>query len=897
MVAAVSVRLAPAAPPPGFSQKQLAGGWNEIAGIAPLEDGRAVAWERGGRVWMMTQEGERIEPPMLDLHEEVGGWRDHGLLGVAPHPEFLSNGWLYLLYVVDRHHLLYFGTPDYDPDADWYFAASIGRITRYTAQSSTRFTTVDLKSRLVLLGESKSTGIPVVHQSHGVGSLLFGEDGTLLASVGDNASYEGVDLGGQVSGGYVSQALADGILRGKENVGSFRSQLVDCLCGKVLRLDPMTGDGVPSNPFFDPTEPRSPRSRVWCIGLRNPFRMTIEPGTGCDDPADADPGTLHVGDVGWLLLEELNRAPAGGLNFGWPVFEGLTYHNDYGKADVPNPDAANPLGGPGCNEVLFRFRTLIRQDSQVSTVPWLNPCGMHQVETATSFGALSSTAAPGYTGVGYAAFTGGAGSWIQWSVNLPTSATWTVAVRHSNAGPDTSFKLLVDGAIVADPVSAPSTGADTEWRVVEVPVALSSGQHTMRIQTNSSGGLNVDGVAIFVPGHEPLIDSVPTFVHTRPVADWHHFSGLARVPTFAAGGATEATIGDRATAVEGEPFGGQCAIGGPVLGFETWPEEWRDQVLLGDFSSAWLRTLRLDAFGRVVGVDVFDPSFGNVVGLIARPGDESIWAIRWPGQLHRIAYESGGNQPPAIAVSTSQPWGPSPLAVTFDASASSDPEGGPVDVHWDFGDGSAESGATVTHTFIADSDAPQAFHVTLTATDGEGGTSVKTIVVSANNSPPVVQIASVYDGQPYPLDGPATYPLVAMISDAEHGDDELSCEWIAVLHHESQSHPEPSDPDCESSMTTLPVGCGAEEYWYEATLTVTDAAGLTTFATAGLVPDCGGLLSCEGDIDLDGAVGATDLGILLGGWNSPATWMDLGGDGVVDASDLALLLGHWGPCP
>ena len=231
LLAAILAPAAPdclAAPPAGFIADVVQSDWNELAGVAPLADGRMLAWERGGRVWMLNQDGTRINPPMLDIHDEVGAWRDHGLLAVAPHPNFLQNGHLYLMYVVDRHHLLTFGTPDYDPNADWYYAASIGRITRYTADAGTRFETVDPASRLVLLGETKETGIPVVHQSHGVGTLLFGEDGTLLASVGDNASYESVDLGGQVSGGYVDQAVADGILKPKENVGAFRSQLVDC---------------------------------------------------------------------------------------------------------------------------------------------------------------------------------------------------------------------------------------------------------------------------------------------------------------------------------------------------------------------------------------------------------------------------------------------------------------------------------------------------------------------------------------------------------------------------------------------------------------------------------------------------------------------------------------------
>ncbi|MBL9148963.1 MAG: PQQ-dependent sugar dehydrogenase [Phycisphaerae bacterium] len=893
----MSVSSALAAPPSGFLMTEVAPGWSEVAGVVPLEDGRALAWERGGRVWMLTAEGERIQPPILDLHEEVGGWRDHGLLGVAPHPNFLANGQIFLLYVVDRHHLLYAGTPQYDSNADEYYAASIGRVTRYTLDAATEFTTAVPGSRTVLLGESKTTGIPVVHQSHGVGTLLFGEDGTLLVSIGDNASYESVDLGGQVSGGYVSQALADGILKPKENVGSFRSQLVDCLCGKVLRLDPDTGDGVPSNPFFDAADPRAPRSRVWCLGLRNPFRMSIEHETGSHDPADGDPGTLLIGDVGWTLIEELNRAETGGLNFGWPVFEGLTYHDAYGAANIKNLDAPNPLGGAGCNEDFFYFKSLIRQDSLVANPILLNPCAVRPAEGGATSGASVATASLGYTGTGYLTFNGPAGSWAQWSIDVPQSGSWVVAVRHSNAIGNKSYSLLVDGRVAAANVVANATGSSTEWRVVETTLQLTQGTHTLRLATNSSAGLNVDGFALYAPGDAPTLGEVASpFMHARPIADWHHATGTARVPTFISGGASVSVIGGITSIVLGQGFGGQCAIGGPRIHFKSWPEEWHDRVLFGDFSSLWIRAFRLTPLGKVAEVSVFDPNFGNVVSLVANEATESLYAIRWPGELWRIDYAPGGNQPPVIAVSTSQPWGPSPLAVTFDASASSDPEGTPLSFAWDFGDGTTGTGPSVEHVFTARSPAPQAYFVKLTVTDVDGASKTKTITVSANNTPPSVTIRSVYDGQLYPMDAKTFYPLLANVTDAEHAGDQLSCEWQLTLHHNTHEHPEPTDPNCESEAVITPLGCGLETYWYDVELRVTDAAGLTTIATAELFPDCAGVLACNGDLDHDGDVDSADLGVLLGLWGTPATWSDFDGTGDVGAGDLGILLGNWGPC-
>src|SRR6185436_14644528 len=122
--------------------------------------------------------------------------------------------------------------------------------------------------------------------------------------------------------------LADNIIRPKEDVGSFRSQLVDCLDGKILRINPTTGEGLPSNPFFDPAEPSAPRSRVWGLGFRNPYRMVLKPLSGGHNPDDANPGHLYVGDVGWETWESLKIVTGPGQNFGWPIYEGLELNLD-----------------------------------------------------------------------------------------------------------------------------------------------------------------------------------------------------------------------------------------------------------------------------------------------------------------------------------------------------------------------------------------------------------------------------------------------------------------------------------------------------------------------------------------------------------------------------------------
>jgi glucose/arabinose dehydrogenase len=366
--------------PAGFVEEIIVGPWSEPVGLTfepeQTSGGRMYVWERAGRVWIV-ENGIKVSPPLIDISEEVGGWRDFGLLGFAFHPNFRQSGYIYLAYTVDHHHLTKFGAPDYDPAANEYFMATIHRITRYTARAADDFRSVDYGSRKILLGESITNGFPSLYQSHGIGSLVFGTDGTLLAGCGDGASYNSMDVG-SASETYFSRALAEGIIQPKENVGAFRSQIVDSLSGKIIRIDPETGDGIPGNPFFDADHPRSARSRVWSLGVRNPYRMTLRPGTGSHQRSDANPGALYFGDVAWDTFEDLNVATAPGQNFGWPVYEGLQSHSGYRNSNVGNQDAPNPLFGiGGCTQPYFYFRDLIVQDS-LNTLRWTNPCNTNQ---------------------------------------------------------------------------------------------------------------------------------------------------------------------------------------------------------------------------------------------------------------------------------------------------------------------------------------------------------------------------------------------------------------------------------------------------------------------------------------------------------------------------------------
>lgn len=362
--------------PTGFNLTRAQNGYDAPMGIVFSADAKQqFVWDKSGKVWVSNWNGSqyvRQTTPALDISEEVGNWRDFGLAGFCLDPNFSQNGRVYLYYQVDRHYLLKFGTSAYSATTDEYYNASISRLTRYQLATTNGITAPVANSRQILLGESKSTGVPLIHESHAGGAILFGRDGSLLVSTGDNGSYGYVDKGNSPDT-YHQQAINDGIMRANENVGSFRSQMLNSHCGKLLRLDPNTGDALPSNPFYDSANPRSAKSRVWTLGLRHPYRMALMPNTGSTNMADGNPGTVLVGDVGWNVWEDMHIVRQGGENAGWPIFEGLEIHPDYAAAanTLENRDEPNPSNT--CNKPYLTFADLIRQPTNpVQTVN--NPC-------------------------------------------------------------------------------------------------------------------------------------------------------------------------------------------------------------------------------------------------------------------------------------------------------------------------------------------------------------------------------------------------------------------------------------------------------------------------------------------------------------------------------------------
>lgn len=304
-----------------------AGSFVQETFVSGLTQPTAIAWtpdnsqlfvlEKSGLV-KVIQNGVVVST-FADLRDQVNDVRDRGALGLAIHPNFYSGSpYIYVSYTYDPPEADRTGrTANTLDDAD-QFGNRPARVVRLTANTSNGYRTAVANSEFVLVGKNSTWAntsrpdgnsttdlsipesgrtagggyvqdyIKTDSESHTIGSLQFGADGALYISVGDGTSYNAVDP-------RTASVLTP-----------------DSLSGKILRVDPITGNGLSDNPFWDGNG-NSNRSKVWNLGVRNPFRTTMKPGTS----------TLFIGDVGWKLWEEVNVGTRG-ANFGWGAYEGGT---------------------------------------------------------------------------------------------------------------------------------------------------------------------------------------------------------------------------------------------------------------------------------------------------------------------------------------------------------------------------------------------------------------------------------------------------------------------------------------------------------------------------------------------------------------------------------------------
>lgn len=251
-------------------------GSSAVLVTAPPNDPRLFVVDQAGQIRIFENEVQ-LPMPFLDLTPDNGGpvangADEQGLLGLAFHPKYASNGSFFVFYTTARPTL----------------RNVLARCSVSANPNVANPTCTEVLS------------IPDFASNHNGGMIEFGNDGLLYISTGDGGDKNDPRRNGQ--------SLRDG------------SPLSDsvALLGKILRIDvdnkaPGKEYGVPAdNPFADGVVGAP---EIFIIGLRNPWRWSFDRATG----------DMWIADVGQGRVEELTvltPAQQKGANLGWSIYEG-----------------------------------------------------------------------------------------------------------------------------------------------------------------------------------------------------------------------------------------------------------------------------------------------------------------------------------------------------------------------------------------------------------------------------------------------------------------------------------------------------------------------------------------------------------------------------------------------
>ncbi len=229
-----------------------------FVGNAGDGSGRLFIVEKTGRIQIFNK-GQLAATPFLDISSLVdSSANERGLLSVAFHPDYKTNGLFYVYYTGENGDVT---------------------IARYKVSSSPDV--ADPQSARILLT------VPHPRGNHNGGQLAFGPDGYLYAGLGDGGGGGDPDHNGQTP---------------------------KTLLGKLLRIDVNSGDpyGIPADNPFATNKQGAPE--VWAYGLRNPWRFSFDSATGDLYIADVGQNLYEEVDV------QPAKSP-GGLNYGWNIME------------------------------------------------------------------------------------------------------------------------------------------------------------------------------------------------------------------------------------------------------------------------------------------------------------------------------------------------------------------------------------------------------------------------------------------------------------------------------------------------------------------------------------------------------------------------------------------------
>jgi glucose/arabinose dehydrogenase len=251
--------------------------------VSPPGDDRRFIVQQNGLIRILTPEGEILEEPFLDITEKITPqwpeFDEKGLLGLAFHPDFATNGKFYIAYssptqwhgALEKHF--------------WWSHTNI--IEEYTVSEDDP----DVADETSLREISAIDWPQFNHNGHWIG---FGPDGMLYISTGDGGYANDWGIGHNVTEGN-GQDLLD-------------------QHGKILRIDVDKSGagsyGIPDdNPFIGQEATALPE--IWAYGMRNPWRCSFDMG---------GENQLFCGDVQQNSFEEVSIIEKGG-NHGWRAME------------------------------------------------------------------------------------------------------------------------------------------------------------------------------------------------------------------------------------------------------------------------------------------------------------------------------------------------------------------------------------------------------------------------------------------------------------------------------------------------------------------------------------------------------------------------------------------------
>ncbi len=223
---------------------------------------------------------------------------------------------------------------------------------------------------------------------------------------------------------------------------------------------------------------------------------------------------------------------------------------------------------------------------------------------------------------------------------------------------------------------------------------------------------------------------------------------------------------------------GTSVTGGVVYTGSSYPERYRGAYFFGDYAAQRVYTLRYDVQGRLVQqpeTGGFGVENGLPVKFAPAENGDIVYADIGGSRLKRLVHVAG-NRPPTAEVTLSNEPG-SARSFAFDASKSFDLDGGALTYAWDFGDGTAATGARVTHAYGGTGTAPLTARLTVTDIQGAAGTAALTVV--PGNRVPTLTLTTPPGSERYVVGERVVLSATAV--DAEDGA--LPVTWSVVLVH------------------------------------------------------------------------------------------------------------------